>query len=374
LELGRRQPGARDAVAAGLDARGRWLAAQNPDWAWAVEADDPRAAWETGSAAERLGALRRLRRADPAAARELVASTWEQEGPRERVAVLAALETGLDAADEPFLESVLDDRRKDVRAEAARLLVRVPGSRLVARMTERAAACLSLAQPSGGLVGRVLGSRATVQVQLPSECDAAMRRDGVEPRPAQGYGERAWWLFQVLSAVPPASWAARWGLDPVSCIRAALRSDDRRLLFNAWGHAAATAGDPDWIEALLRAEAVDEHGLVGRLAAALPGERLEALVLEKLGGGRLRGGDPAFALLEGSSTPLGAGLTRTLLLHLPPEVVSNDWRLRDGLRALALRMDPAAAVDTLHAGGDPHSGAWVDLLHLRHTLHRAFLP
>jgi hypothetical protein len=373
LDFGGRQPAAREAVAAGLDDRGRWLAAQNPDWAFALDADEPRVAWETGSAEDRLRALRRLRRRDPGAERELVLSSWEQEGPRERVAILAALAEGLGDADEPFLESVLDDRRKDVRAAAARLLARLPGSRLAARMTERAGACLSLAPPSGGLAGRLLGARATVQVRLPAECDASMRRDGIEPKPAAGYGERAWWLRQVLAAVPPATWSERWGLDAPSCIEAARGSDDRRLLLDAWGHAAAATGDPGWIEALLRAETVEEHGLAGTLAALLPAERLEALILEKLGAaGRLHSGGPVLALLEGGAAPLGARLTRELLLHLPPEAASSDWRLRDALRPLALRMDPASAVNTLHAQGDPHAGAWVDLLHLRHAMHRAF--
>lgn len=65
-------------------------------------------------------------------------------------------------------------------------------------------------------------------------------------------------------------------------------------------------------------------------------------------------------------------MTRELLQHLPSEVVLTDWRVREGLRSLALRMDPASAVDTLQRQGDPYAGTWVDLLHYRHSLHRAF--
>ncbi len=373
LDFGRRHPTAREAVAALLDDRGRWLAAQNPGWAYALDADEPRTVWETGSAEDRLRVLRRLRRHDVAAARAMVGSTWEQEGPRERAAILAAMEEGLDEGDEPFLESVLDDRRKDVRGAAARLLARIPSSRLVARMAERVDACLSPARPSGGRVGRMLGARASVQVQLPAECDASMRRDGVEPKPAAGYGERAWWLYQMVSVVPPATWSSRWQMEAPACIAAARRSEDRRLLLIAWGQAAVGARDSDWIEALLHADAVDHPDQAGYLAATLPADRWEAMVLDRLrGAGRLRSGDLAFALLEGSALPLSARLTREVLLHLTPETVGADWRVRDALRSLALRMHPAAALDTLHGQGDPHTGAWVDLLSLRHTLHRAF--
>ena len=40
--------------------------------------------------------------------------------------------------DEPFLESALDDRSREVRQQAADLLTRLPDSRLALRMAERA--------------------------------------------------------------------------------------------------------------------------------------------------------------------------------------------------------------------------------------------
>ena len=62
-------------------------------------------------------------------------------------------------------------------------------------MAERARACLS---PS------------TVDdwsVTPPAECDPAMRRDGIEPKPPAGTGERAWWLGSCSARTPAAG---RW--------------------------------------------------------------------------------------------------------------------------------------------------------------------
>ena len=83
--------------------------------------------WETGSRAQRLGYLRRLRRADPAAARELLDRDWATLTPDERGDLVAALADGLALADEALLERALDDRRKEVREAAAGLLVATAG-------------------------------------------------------------------------------------------------------------------------------------------------------------------------------------------------------------------------------------------------------
>ena len=72
-----------------LGARGRWLARQNPEWASLLPPDTPEAVaelWQTGDRATRLLVLRTLRATTPDAGRTLLASTWDQEPPDERVA------------------------------------------------------------------------------------------------------------------------------------------------------------------------------------------------------------------------------------------------------------------------------------------------
>ena len=54
-----------------------------------------------------------------------------------RAAYVEALGVGLGPEDEPFLESALDDKSRQVRAEAVRLLATLPASRFAGRMTAR---------------------------------------------------------------------------------------------------------------------------------------------------------------------------------------------------------------------------------------------
>ncbi|MBV9109784.1 MAG: hypothetical protein JO306_10295, partial [Gemmatimonadetes bacterium] len=181
-------------------ARGRWLAAQRTEWAFlsgGEAADDLRAAWETTAAEHRAGLLAFIRMRDPALGRELLRSTWEHEAPRTRPALVDALAFGVSMEDEEFLESLLAARSKELRAAASGLLARLAGSRLVARMTERARQAVSINQGKTGLIARLTGGGGpALEVQLPEARDKAMERDGITPTPPGRIGERAWWLLQ----------------------------------------------------------------------------------------------------------------------------------------------------------------------------------
>src|SRR5262249_3150418 len=155
----------------------------------------------------------------PLNARELLASTWQQEPPEDRAAFLASLEVGLSMDDEPFLESTLDDRRQTVRQKAAELLARLPDSRLVGRMIERLTPLLTVPAGQSGLWPSLRRQRSLhLAVGLPEACDEAMVRDGVDPRPHAQHGERAGWLVQMLAIVPPSTWCRTWDATPAEIV------------------------------------------------------------------------------------------------------------------------------------------------------------
>jgi hypothetical protein len=80
LDLGKQQRNLRAAILPVLGQRGRWLAAQNPDWSYAVDVATEED-WETGNSAARLPYLQNLRAHQPDRARELLQATWSQEQP-----------------------------------------------------------------------------------------------------------------------------------------------------------------------------------------------------------------------------------------------------------------------------------------------------
>jgi hypothetical protein len=175
--------------------------------------------------------------------------------------VLAAVEAGLDQADERFLTEALEDRRADVRRTAARLLVLLPDSALARRLEDAARPLLT----SAGLVRRTL----KVTLPTPSEEFEAL---GFAGRPAAGYGERAWLLRSILAHVRPARWTEWLGADAPGLVDQATRSDEARPLLEGWIEATARFGDPAWAAAILRSKTVAEKVTtnMGQVLEALP--------------------------------------------------------------------------------------------------------
>jgi hypothetical protein len=241
LQLAATTPDLRERVAAVAGPRGAWLAERNRRWAWA-RPPEPDAAerFATATRAERLAILAAVRRTDPATGRELVESTWRSESAANRAMLLDALATGLSDADEPFLESTLDDKAATVRAAGAALLDRLPNSRRAKRMADR----LQALSTSDGTV------------ELPGKPDAAARRDGIANRREPGYGPRASWLIQLVAAAPLPARPDLEGASPelvTGWTKAALRQRNR-----TWLHALAEASPtPEVLGALDPATATD---------------------------------------------------------------------------------------------------------------------
>ncbi|MFD6194230.1 DUF5691 domain-containing protein [Streptomyces sp. NPDC060275] len=336
--------------------RALWLARMNPDWRFALRAtpgggaalpgsaatERVRRLWGEGLFAERVTLLASLRARDPAGARELLASTWATERAEDRLMFLDSLRTGLEAADEPFLEQALADRSRNVRATAAELLSALPRSALAARMAARAATCVSL--------DRTLTPPAIV-VEAPHECDAGMERDGVVAKPPAGRGERSWWFGQLVEAAPLATWPARLAGRTAEEIVALPVSDGwRSELHAAWCRAAVRQRDGGWARALLGAPTAPEAGgpgavslaerakLLGTLSA---GERAEWVA----GFIATHGLSEAFQLLGMCGVPWATPLGRAVVdaLNIARDAGSYPWSF-SGVMGLAERcLDPSEA-------------------------------
>ncbi|MGB8699433.1 MAG: DUF5691 domain-containing protein, partial [Thermosynechococcaceae cyanobacterium] len=140
LDWGCKKPEEQPLVKAIMGQRGDWLARQNPQWAYAIatpsstHAVDYSMLWETGDRTTRLNLLKEWRQSDPDRAREQVAATWKQESAKDRTAFLGCFAQGLSLADEAFLEGVLGDRSKDVRAAAMDCLSMLTASQFSQQM------------------------------------------------------------------------------------------------------------------------------------------------------------------------------------------------------------------------------------------------
>ena len=358
LEYARGHRACRQIVVDAVDQRGAWLMSLAPWWQFAsAEGDNPADVWSTGNKEQRATALRRLRETDPAAARELVESTWKVDGADERTSFVEILRVNLSAADEPFLESALDDRSKLVKAAAADLLSRLPSSALVQRMTDRATPLLVFTPPEkGGLLKR--GKSAAVDVVLPPETfDATWARDGVIEKPDGRVGKRQWWLRQLLAAVPPSHWAKTWNLPAADAI-AAVAGDHRELVLDAWTDAAERHREVDWLEPLLLRALFRPNATVRLdLIELLPEERRRVLLkaLLKSPKSELHTLTSAFDALSGT---LDAELTDLAIEAVEKQVGQKStyhYYLATLLEPLSHRLPPDIAERLSHRWTGP---AW----------------
>jgi len=282
LDMAARDATLRPSVAAVLGTRGRWVARYRADWQQVADtaAFDPASAgadsgqpatWETGSRAERRAYLAALRERDPAAARDLLAAGWQQETGDDRERLLAVLASGLDDADEEFLEQALDDRKQSVRAVARWLLSRLPDSGFSRRSGARAAPLLRLERRG---MRRVLMAAAPA----PSIADPAAIRDGIITRsPAPTIGAGPWLLTQMIAAAPLTGWVTAFGIDPGQIVATPIAGALRADVHAGWRLATVSQASAQWAEALL---AIGEPGPAGaRPPEAWPSDRQLAAVL-----------------------------------------------------------------------------------------------
>lgn len=354
LERGCTTSSLRESLLAVLGARGPWLARLNDRWAWAGAAEQGADAWETGSLDARRLWLRERRRNDPGAAREALAEAWQREDPRARAALLEELNVGLADADEPFLESALDDRRQEVRRTAAELLARLPDSRFARRMAERARPLL-----------RVEGQlRRRLHAELPDRLDDAAGRDGVSPKPPRGTGKGAWILEQLLAATPLAVWERELRLTPAEL--AALPVADRLEgpVRAGWARATIRQHEPRWAAALLgRTDA-------GELIAVAPRPEAEAFVEDAVR--RAGVGGEIVTMLGALAPPWGDPLSRAAIDALERTLRTGDW-LNPPVVDLVARGVAPALVDHAERALEPHDGAtaarFLSVLRFRHDMH-----
>lgn len=212
IELAIQRRPLRSAVEPLLGERGRWLVVQHPEWSEVFGADVAGVVsqdnWELGSLAQRVAALTALRSSNPGAALARLEADWAQEPAENRIALLPCLSTGLSLADEVFLERALDDKRKEVRSVAQQLLGTLPGSLLRERCKTRLLALLDLDRTA----------TPTLLLQLPQECDKAMKRDGIGMQTYHSTGEKAGWLQDMMRCVAPQFWSEHWQLAPRAVI------------------------------------------------------------------------------------------------------------------------------------------------------------
>lgn len=347
LELGRQKSNLQAGVLAVAGERGQWLASQNSQWSYSGSSAQTvleESIWQTGTSAERRNFFRKLRAAQPDRARELLETGWKSEKADDRATFLDEFITGLTLADEPFLEAALDDRSKEVRSVAARVLSHLPQSAFLQRMQARVADSLYLITEKGKL---------KLEVNLPTECTKEMQRDGIESNPPQSQSEKTFWLSQMLELIPPGYWSAKLGRTPLELLEAAFNGDWFKNLLGWWQLTTLTYKDLAWAEALtvFSVNSLQTKNTImpnSDLLELLPTERREMYARQALNAiGKLNYNHPAKPLLLACASPWSLELSREVVASLRDYIGTHpdrsEYMLTYLIREIAPHLNPAIA-------------------------------
>ncbi|MBL0870211.1 MAG: hypothetical protein IBJ18_06495 [Phycisphaerales bacterium] len=371
-----------------MGTRAAWLQTLNPAWQKRVGIsalpEDLDAIWESGRFAERLALLSSVREFAPKLAERLLRATWSQDLADHRRKFIAQMSVNLSLDDEPVLEWALDDRSKQVREEAAKLLSSLRGSRYAARMIDRAAAMFKVEKVKTGLLRR---TSEVVTIEPTMTWDETWERDGLEEKPPDSIGIRAWWMVQVLSRTQLEALTERLGLTPQQMIDAAARSDYAENVLNMFISAAALLRSEVWSELLIRHALVKDLrpivNVVSLLLTALPSAKFESIILELLRTERLSS-EAWITILFAANRYLSEPLTIATISTLADAKKfhgGNDWAVLPYIDRLSLLGHPSEStlsaverlVSTRFSEKPPPSAVrYADVFRLRVSMHKEF--
>ncbi len=231
-----------------LGERGYWLCQFNTAWSWVNQLHletqhilpaDIETVWQEGTVEQRTQVLRQLRATDPSRALEWLKAVWKKEKVDVRTAFLLTLTTGLSLADQPFLESALNDRGETVRKAAAQLLIGLTTSPQALRLQARADDLLHYTD-------------GKITVAFPASMDKAWMHDVSILNPTENTAtSKSYWLKQALSRVPPAHWEERFSASPAQILIAIDDSEWSSEVVNALTDAAILHANARWFIPLM---------------------------------------------------------------------------------------------------------------------------
>lgn len=255
----------RTPLIAALGETGKWLARQNPAWYFAalLDFESANTDWKSNVMLARQGILKQARARDASLGLQLVESTWKNESPTDRIWIIKALQINVSLADEPFLETALDDRSFTVRKMAAELLSTLPTSRLSKRVMVVAKGMFELRDRE-------------LFVEFP-EVTPQLTRDGVG-RPMWNDAEKvlASQLSDIVSLLPLSFWTTRFETTPETILGAAKTSIWSKSLLGGLGTAIERQNNHEWALVLFMTEGYNAQTM--KMLSVLSLEAMTAFV------------------------------------------------------------------------------------------------
>ena len=240
--------------------RGEWLGRLDPQWNFSARDADVETVWQTGRAEERKDLLKSLRMQQPAAALELLQSSWDTEGANEKVSFLEILTTGLSEHDLAWLQG-LKEKGQKVNNAIQDLIKRIPASQVVQSYMALLKEAVNL-KTSKALLGML--AKTAIEVNEKTDFPPEIFKSGIEKLSSdKNVSDVQYILIQLIASVPPSFWNDHLKETPEAVIKMFQKEKKTALYVPAIALAAIKFRDTLWTQALV------DHGDEELLESAL---------------------------------------------------------------------------------------------------------
>jgi hypothetical protein len=347
--------------------RGKWLSKLNPDWQYI--ADNPSEIdWQTASFADRQILLAQIRKQNPAQAIEILQSTWLEDDHLQRASFLKILTPHVSITDEPFLWKASQDGRKEVRSVAFDLLAQISEGEYTQKL-------IQYLQPY--LVYKPKDKKNLIDFNLPEKFDTVWKDVGIaEKISITSGGQKANWLAQMLSKIPPVFWENLTQQKPDDFLKNLQKSDWEEFLVTCISQSAVLHKSQTWLVALFNlyaevkeitfdmvgvAEAIESESYHGLLETYLK-TGMEGLVYDKA----------LYSLLNGSQVVLNDIMAEKVIDLFKALVVEKSkkshyylWQTKELLKSLSKRINPMLFEKFSMGWGETEEGydKWMEAIH-----------
>ena len=243
FSLGTQQKKLQTLIALSCGKRGEWLSAFNPDWNFSSGAADEEL-WQTGTMEQRKELLKRIRKAEPAKAREWLQQTWADEDANTKIALLELLTENINEDDIPFLESLSSEKSKKVKDEALQLLKQIPGSSIVKQYEEVISQAVTIKKEKA-LLGMV--SKTALLFRLPASVPETVFKSGIEKLSGQkNVSDEQFIIYQLIACIPPVFWEKLFTCSSAEVMELFMKSEEGKRMIPALGLAVAKFKAREW--------------------------------------------------------------------------------------------------------------------------------
>lgn len=183
----------RTLVAAAGGHRAEWLGQLNNDWNFSRVVETPQDKWENGATAQRMEVLKEMRLADPVTALSWLQETWSKESAGVKTEFLNAIEPTIRETDTDWLETLVNERSKQVKDQALKLLKKLPSSSWHAKYWDIVSTAI-----------RVDGNNVTIS--LPPIDDSIFQSGIDKLSNDRKISDETYILYQLIELIHPSYW------------------------------------------------------------------------------------------------------------------------------------------------------------------------